>query len=79
MSFVVWASIGGTAAVAWGQNPTEPDHEHMRHDVADVGWQARTAQLRAVRKSVGRIAGSRSVSREATPGLGHPRGALNSV
>ena len=39
MSVIVWAFISGTAALAWGQNPTGTDDEHSHNAAADVGWQ----------------------------------------
>jgi hypothetical protein len=39
VSVIVWAFISGTAAFAWGQSPTEADHEQMRNHAADRGWQ----------------------------------------
>ena len=39
MSVIVWASISGTAALAWGQNPTAADDEHIHNDAARAGWQ----------------------------------------
>ena len=38
-SVIVWAFISGTAALAWGQNPTGTDDEHSHNAAADVGWQ----------------------------------------